>query len=349
MAVMVSSPGGGIVWFSSEQMKRKVPPRPKRGPRDDALSVESDSACANMEVLVVPLEQATEALVTSSVEAGLALFSEYPVGVPDTPFFRRLAEELREMQPPSVNSVVAEGVVGDNTVSMDRISQLAANTGAATNGAESSDAATSDAEGPGGVEGAVPIEPQSPVAAGGVTGDASMQTGENNSVGPEVLAEAECHSGSEETEPSIIFPPEELSYEEELLQIWQELLEYCDNHSIPLLHFPVVEPVRVQGKGVQYSVSSAVAQFVSITIYAEWFPEGRLHPEIVGPALNTVATLMGRVMVLPLKDLSWTDFAYWLEACRAFSSIGFFMDQIRAVRRCVSTCLLEGWLGHTSD
>ncbi|XP_010244081.1 PREDICTED: uncharacterized protein LOC104587995 [Nelumbo nucifera] len=74
-----------------------------------------------------------------------------------------------------------------------------------------------------------PSEPETPIVEVG---------------GPGVL---EYQLGDEGVEPKVIFPSEELTYEEELTQIRQEQGEYCDKHDIPPLHYAAVDLVQVQG------------------------------------------------------------------------------------------------------
>nr|DAD46934.1 TPA_asm: hypothetical protein HUJ06_016871 [Nelumbo nucifera] len=93
----------------------------------------------------------------------------------------------------------------------------------------------------------------------GVLGDVNDQFGDTNA-GPEVNDSVESEvpigefcvsgglehqSGDGDMDLEIVFPPNVLTYEEELVQIQWELMEYCDNHDVPSLHFPVVDPVSV--------------------------------------------------------------------------------------------------------
>ncbi|XP_019051407.1 PREDICTED: uncharacterized protein LOC109113926 [Nelumbo nucifera] len=137
----------------------------------------------------------------------------------------------------------------------------------------------------------------------------------------------EDQPGDKDTGSGIILPTEKLTYEEEFAQIRQELGEYFDKHGIPPLGYADVDLVHVQGhrRGDKYSVSSSMAKFASTVIWAGWLPAANLHPMVVRPTLNTIATMMDRIMNHPVEELSWSNFTCWLEACRSFSVMGFDM------------------------
>nr|DAD47287.1 TPA_asm: hypothetical protein HUJ06_017224 [Nelumbo nucifera] len=104
----------------------------------------------------------------------------------------------------------------------------------------------------------------------------------------------------------------------ELALVHQLLVQYCEENFIAPLGYKAIEGIPVQAV---IWVIGAVVKFAEAIIRDGWLPPFELPSIVIGPTLNTLATVMSEIMNLPFDQISWFVLAQWLRTSGSFFSI----------------------------